>query len=78
MVITNCFKGNHFIDDKFLFSEELNNINNSNNDNLDINQDWKNYIFDSYKLNHKNQKYNKDDLIKDFDKINKFILKKAI
>ena len=78
MKITNYFKNEYFIDDKFLFNEELNECINNNNENLDNSLDWKNYICDSYKLNNKNLKYKKDDLIKDFDKINKFILKKAI
>jgi len=79
MKITNYFKNEYFIDDKFLFNDELNECMNNSNENLDNNSlDWKNYIYDSYKLNNINHKYNKDDLIKDFDKINKFILKKAI
>ena len=78
MKITNYFKNEYFIDDKFLFNDELNECVNNSNENLDNSLDWKNYICDSYKLNNKSLKYNKDDLIKDFDKINKFILKKAI
>ena len=69
--LTKYYKNNNFIDDIFLYKEELNECN-CNNEN------WKKYFIKSY--NDKKDMYlknpsNKDILLKDFEKINNFVLK---
>jgi len=69
--LTKYYKNNNFIDDIFLYKEELNE-SNCNNEN------WKKYFIKSY--NDRKDMYlknpsNKDILLKDFEKINNFVLK---
>ena len=69
--LTKYYKNNNFINDIFLYKDELNECN-SNNEN------WKKYFIKSY--NDKKEMFlknpsNKDILLKDFEKINNFVLK---
>ena len=69
--LTKYYKNNNFINDIFLYKEELNECNNNN-------ENWKKYFIKSY--NDKKEMYlknpsNKDILLKDFEKINNFVLK---
>ena len=69
--LTKYYKNNNFINDIFLYKEELNECNNNN-------ENWKKYFIKSY--NDKKEMFlknpsNKDILLKDFEKINNFVLK---